>query len=111
MKLPGTTTYDDWDQLRRNRFKVIENMEDVTVQHSRYETCLFMYDSGNSGIATWECSTGSCYIKTRRQAIFTVLSGMRNYMLNALGGWEFTDSGKNIDSDLPWGVLFSNEEK
>jgi hypothetical protein len=110
MKLPGHTTYDDWDQLRRIRFTVVDGMPDVTVQHNRYETCLFLFDSGNSGIATWEPSTGSCYIKTKREAIFTVLQTMRNYMMNALGAWEFKD-GKNIDSDDVWGVMFTNEEE
>ncbi len=109
MRLPGSTTYEEWDEMRRERFDAYISYGDVTVQHGRYETCLFMGASGDSGIATWDCSTGSCYIVTKRQAIFKILSGMRNYMINALDASEFKD-GKNIDSDLPWGVLFANEE-
>ena len=109
MRLPETTTYEQWDALRRERFTKQNGFDDVTVQHNRYETCLFMYESGNSGIAMWEIATGYCYTKTKRQAIFSVLSRMRNYMVHALDAWEF-NGGENIDAHLPWGVMFTNEE-
>ena len=123
MRLPGDTTYEQWDAMRRERFGEVGNMKDVTVEHLRYETCLYFGPSGNSGVATWHCSTGQCSILTRRQAIFRVVSGIRNYMMNALGedSWLFTELGdhkpqfagqkrRNIDSNLPWGMLFSQED-
>ena len=127
MRLPDTTSYEDWDAMRRKRFAENKGTKeefgypDVTVQHNEYETCLFMGDHGNSGIATWVCATGYCYIMTKRQAIFRILEGMRNYMMNALDAWEFEELGdhnpefegqtkRNIDIDLAWGVLFSNDD-
>ncbi len=110
MRLPGSTTYEEWDEMRRERFDADVSYGDITVQHNRYETCLFMFESGSSGAATWSTTTGSCYIATKRQAIFKVLHGMRNYMMNALAASEFKD-GVNIDANLPWGVLFSDKEK
>jgi len=107
MRLPNTTTYEEWNALRHKRFDRVPGFKDITIEHFRYETHLFMYESGISNVAVWDIDTGNCCIKTRREAIFSLLYTMRNYMLNGLDAWEFED-GKNVDLDLPWGVLFSD---
>jgi hypothetical protein len=109
MRLPTDTTYEAWDALRRERFVVAEGMDNVKVEHLRYETAVFYGDDGNSSMAFWNVHTGCCYIKSKREAIFTILVGVRNYMMNALDAWEFCD-GENVDSNLPWGTLFGERE-
>jgi len=110
MRLPGNTTYEDWDAMRRERFAIVDEFGgrecDVTVQHGEYETALFFGNNGNSGIAEWRTWEGTCSIMTKRQAIFCIVEGIKNYMMNALDAWEFAD-GENIDMNTPWGVLFN----
>lgn len=77
-----STTYEQWDAMRRTLLATVDGYEEVEVRHDEYESAVFY---GNDGrvVAHWSQANGHCRCMTPDQVADAIADGVRNYIRNA----------------------------
>lgn len=78
-----STSYSEWDAMRRTLFTLVDDYPDVEVVHGENESALYYGGKGGRIVASWETATGTCNVHRPDQIADDIANDVRNYIRHA----------------------------